>query len=296
MKSALFSLAVSLLIGALSACGGGGGGVPAADATMVVADIEADYGAAAQTEDADADNNNRLRPGLEVAEVPIVVDEYTADDAPTVYVQRLSYARFGMWLLDGTFDDDGDGTDLNNADDGLDIVYRLLDDNRIIGRANLPSSGAARYKTEADFVYKGERFYPHAVNNDGRSAFRVNFGTGGIAMMMIIGFSTQAGLDDLYDGSSALNDGTALDDSSSLLLSFGGNIRDDGAFGGGASGSDGAGFFADLSDSVGTFSGAFFDAADYEASTGGAPAEIGGVFEIPDSNGEVLKGGFLGKR
>jgi hypothetical protein len=57
------------------------------------------------------------------------------------------------------------------------------------------------------------------------------------------------------------------------------------------------GFFADLNGRTGgEFSGAFYDAADYDPTTDGAPAEVGGTFSITDSMGETLSGGFLGAK
>jgi hypothetical protein len=263
-------------------------GVTSPPGRVSLADIGKDYLSPAQ-EDVD------LRAGEELANVPVLTDEYTNDrDAPAVHVQHLSYANLGIWLLDNTFDDDGDGTNLNNADDGLHYAYRLLTDNRV---SSVPSSGSASYDLEADIIYKGERFYP---DNDGLVAsgkLNADFGANTLSGKIRMRGDTRDYSN--YFGGSTLSSGGTIPDLSFMTLTIGGMIASDGTFSGDVADGGGliAGFFADL-DGVtgGEFSGAFFDAADYDPTTDGAPAEVGGTFSITDTNGETLSGGFLGAK
>jgi hypothetical protein len=221
--------------------------------------------------------------------VPILTDEYTDDrDAPVVHVQHLSYANLGIWLLDNTFDDDGDGTNLNNADDGLDYAYRLLTDNRV---SSLPTSGSASYDLEADIVYKGERFYP---DNDGISSnLDADFGAGTINGSLFL-----QGMQQDHIGGNTLSSGSVIPMDTQSFINFrNGAIAADGTFRGQVTANTAFGFFADLNGrGGGEFRGAFFDAADYDSTTDGAPAEVGGTFSITDSMGETLQGGFLGAK
>jgi hypothetical protein len=256
---------------------------PAHPAPLALENIAADYLAPAQ-DDVD------LRPGGEEATVPIRVDEYTdAAGAPAVHVQHLSYANLGLWLLDNTFDDDGDGTNLNNADDGLHYDYRLLDDNRV---SSVPTSGSTEYEIEADIVYKGERFYPDTAYS-GSFFFTVDF-----AAQTIIGAlgieEGAIGEPDQYGGGIISNGGT-IPASTGLELNLIDVVFDgSGAISGKMRVGLGDVFFDPIHGREGPLNGAFFDAADYDPSTDGAPAEVGGAFQITDSNGEIMRGGFLG--
>ena len=269
-------MAICAVLLFISGCGGGSGGESPTNtitpAINSLADISSAYPAPVSGD----------RPGGEHPQVPIMTSVYidNAQTIATVFVQHLSHAHLGIWAMDNTFDDDNDGTDFNNADDGLDYQYRWLSDNQI---ANLPATGLYEYLVEADVIYKGRRFYPDNVGEV--NYFQVSFYDGTVEMtrLDIFGGITDYDPDDLGEGGA-------------LHLGFRGTISADGTFSGSVEENLAAtGFFSSLEGQTGgTFSGAFFDAADYDPTTDGAPAEVGGIFEILDADREKLTGGFLG--
>jgi hypothetical protein len=257
-------------------------GVVTPPAQIALENIAADYLAPAR-DDMD------LRGGGEDPNVPLLVDEYTdAAGMPVVHIQHLSYANLGLWLLDNTFDDDGDSTILNNADDGLHYEYRLLMDNRV---SSVPSSGSATYQLEGDIVYKGERFYPDTATS-GEYSLTADFAARTISGALGIEEAT-ATLDNI---GSTLSSGLAIPAFTNMNLAFNAAIGSDGTFSGEMRVEQGDGFFFDFNRfDTGELNGAFFDAADYDPSTA-APAEIGATFSVTDTMGETLRGGFIGAR
>ena len=289
----------------LSACGGGAsrdsgrggiGGVAPPPDNPTLAGIAALYYEPAIR------GNSDLRAGGEGFHIPyngapVVTDQYNAAaGVPAVRVQRLTYAHLGLWLMDNTFDDDGDGVNLNNDDDGLAIEYRLLADNRI---RDLPAAGSATYAIEGDFIYKGERFYPDSSAYG--NAFRADFGKKTLKGRISVGTINSDQARDTLGGDGAHFSSGRLTAGLIPFISIkfsSGDIAADGRFAGVAEIVPFTlGFFGDFKNGDrGVFSGAFFDAADYAPSPTNAPAEVGGVFAIADKNGETLSGGFLGSK
>jgi hypothetical protein len=288
-------IAAMMMLLVMTACGGGGGGsgfnnndndggvvggvgepqefsAPAEDEDVSTSDL-ASLGLLPAVLDPAVD-----RAGDEHPYAPVTFSEYTDEDGHRVQVQQMEYASLGLWLISAV------------VADGWDIEYRLLTDNRINDAADLPRAGRARYYIEADIVYKGERFYPDANS----IWFRADFASGKVSGTIDARISGQD-----HFGSPTFRDGTPVTREDQLWLYMDADIRADGSFDGTvAEGHDGVGggfsrgFFAPLLNQQGEFHGWFYDRSDRAPDD--FPDELGGVFQLTDADGEILKGGLLG--
>ena len=196
--------------------------------------------------------------------------------------EKLEFAHLGMWI-------NGDP-----ADSQLEFAH--LKENVVdIPPTAAAGIGTANYYIEGEAVYKGNRFYPDGV-------LVANFNDGRI----LGGLSSNGNQPDDDFGGATLADNSRVDPMDILSLGFsdntpatGGFIRD-GGFDGVLYVQEARGIFSGLlNQNEGTYIGRFND--DVSTYVGGDsaavyPKELSGIFGgVMDSEGNELRGGFLGK-
>jgi hypothetical protein len=275
-KTAKLAAALFFISPLLSACGGGSPGSGNFTAlfysrTHSAADIAAEFG---------SPNVAAGSRGGDDGALTIAVDVYAGsgtDDADRVYVQRLEYARLGIW---------------DTRRDDFDYRYADLENNRV-SRAPSTADGVANaiYDVEADAVYQKEGVYFN-IFPDG--TFTADFNAGTISgTLSVNGDFAQ----DDFGGD--MIDGNPVESNDDLTLIFSGDINAVAdSRGRGIKGeveiSVATGFFSGLDNGDdGNFNGAFYDAEPEKSAE--APAEIAGEFDAGDGD-HKLRGGFLGKK
>jgi hypothetical protein len=264
-----FALRLLLLFAAafgLAACGGDKRpSLPQPSAEVSLRSLERRFG-----EPTVATNSRQVRGGDDnsLSITGLIYDDEDENDA--VYVQRLQYAHLGVW------DTDSD-TDRRPNQPG-NYRYAHLANNRVAP----PASGSAVYTVEGDAVYDNRQLYP-----DGELTADFAAGTISGALRVDGDISGDVGYDnpDRFDVLELRFGGWTLD---ARIIT--GEITAAAADAGGGN----RNIFDALDGQTGDYEAAFYDDDD-EFDGDPAPEEFAGTFQITDTNGAILRGGFLGK-